>query len=41
VADQMRARGVKVGFVGITASKMPQLFVDHCDFIFVGEPERK
>jgi radical SAM superfamily enzyme YgiQ (UPF0313 family) len=38
-ADQMRARGVKVGFVGITASKMPQLFVDHCDFIFVGEPE--
>ena len=38
-ADQMRARGVKVGFVGITASKLPQLFVDHCDFIFVGEPE--
>jgi anaerobic magnesium-protoporphyrin IX monomethyl ester cyclase len=38
-ADQMRARGVKVGFVGITASKMPELFVDHCDFIFNGEPE--
>src|SRR6266481_6336673 len=33
-ADQMRARGVKVGFVGITASKMPELFRDHCDFIF-------
>src|SRR5260221_2317577 len=38
-ADQMRANGVKVGFIGITASKMPELFVDHCDFIFNGEPE--
>jgi radical SAM superfamily enzyme YgiQ (UPF0313 family) len=38
-ADRMRARGVKVGFIGITASKMPQLFADHCDFIFQGEPE--
>src|SRR3954462_9474713 len=38
-ADDMRARGVKVGFIGITASKMPELFVDHCDFIFKGEPE--
>ena len=38
-ADRMRARGVKVGFVGITASKMPQLFADHCDFILNGEPE--
>src|SRR5512140_263877 len=38
-ADQMRARGVKVGFLGITASKLPELFVDHCDFIFNGEPE--
>ncbi len=38
-ADQMRARGVKVGFVGITASKMPALFKDHCDFILNGEPE--
>jgi anaerobic magnesium-protoporphyrin IX monomethyl ester cyclase len=38
-ADRMRARGVKVGFIGITASKMPQLFADHCDFIFNGEPE--
>jgi radical SAM superfamily enzyme YgiQ (UPF0313 family) len=35
----MRANGVKVGFVGITASKMPELFVDHCDFILNGEPE--
>src|SRR6266704_1053826 len=38
-ADQMRARGVKVGFIGITASKMPELFRDHSDFIFNGEPE--
>ena len=38
-ADAMRARGVKVGFVGITASKMPELFDDHCDFILNGEPE--
>ena len=38
-ADGLRARGIKVGFVGITASKMPQLFADHCDFILNGEPE--
>jgi anaerobic magnesium-protoporphyrin IX monomethyl ester cyclase len=38
-ADRMRARGVKVGFIGITASKMPELFRDHADFIFIGEPE--
>ncbi len=38
-ADRMRARGVKVGFMGITASKMPELFADHADFIFNGEPE--
>src|SRR6266542_5091801 len=38
-ADRMRARGVKVGFLGITASKMPELFESHCDFIFNGEPE--
>src|ERR1700682_4145477 len=38
-ADRMRARGVKVGFIGITASKMPELFRDHADFILTGEPE--
>ena len=38
-ADRMRARGVKVGFIGITASKMPALFQEHCDFILNGEPE--
>src|SRR2546430_2595464 len=38
-ADRMRERGVKVGFIGITASKMPELFRDHADFILNGEPE--
>ena len=38
-ADRMRAKGVKVGFMGITASKMPELFADHGDFILNGEPE--
>jgi radical SAM superfamily enzyme YgiQ (UPF0313 family) len=38
-ADTMRARGVTVGFIGITASKMPELFRDHADFILNGEPE--
>src|SRR6266498_792095 len=38
-ADEMRARGVKVGFIGITASKMPELFAGHSDFILNGEPE--
>jgi anaerobic magnesium-protoporphyrin IX monomethyl ester cyclase len=38
-ADTMRARGMKVGFIGITASKMPELFRDHADFILSGEPE--
>ena len=38
-ADRMRVRGVKVGFCGIAASKMPQLFADHADFILNGEPE--
>src|SRR5262249_13975943 len=38
-ADEMRKRGVKVGFIGITASKMPELFAGHADFILNGEPE--
>src|ERR1700732_796774 len=28
-ADRMRAKGVTVGFIGITASKMPELFESH------------
>jgi anaerobic magnesium-protoporphyrin IX monomethyl ester cyclase len=38
-ADAARAAGMKVGFIGITASKLPELFQDHCDFILNGEPE--
>src|SRR5690349_4150119 len=38
-ADSLRARGVKVGFIGIAASKMPDLFLPHADFILNGEPE--
>jgi anaerobic magnesium-protoporphyrin IX monomethyl ester cyclase len=38
-ADAARARGTRVGFVGITASKLPHLFADHSDFIIYGEPE--
>ena len=38
-AHKMRARGVRVGFVGLAASKMPQLFADHADFVVQGEPE--
>jgi radical SAM superfamily enzyme YgiQ (UPF0313 family) len=34
-----RARGVRVGFVGITASKLPHLFSPAADFIVSGEPE--
>lgn len=38
-ADAARERGLKVGFVGLAASKMPQLFEGHADFIINGEPE--
>jgi radical SAM superfamily enzyme YgiQ (UPF0313 family) len=38
-ADAARARGIRVGFVGLAASKMPQLFEGHADFIVNGEPE--
>ncbi len=38
-ADAMRARGVRVGFVGLTASKLPELFSGSSDFIIEGEPE--
>ncbi len=38
-ANSMRARGTRVGFVGLAASKMPQLFEKSADFIIVGEPE--
>ncbi|MBI4262900.1 MAG: radical SAM protein [Acidobacteria bacterium] len=38
-ADAMRARGVRTGFVGLAASKLPHLFTNHADFIITGEPE--
>ena len=38
-ADAMRARGMHVGFIGLAASKMPELFEPHADFLVDGEPE--
>src|SRR5919108_6611694 len=38
-ADAMRTRGIRTGFVGLTASKMPHLFAGHADFLINGEPE--
>jgi radical SAM superfamily enzyme YgiQ (UPF0313 family) len=39
-AEQMRSRGVRVGFIGLAASKMPELFKPAADFIVNGEPEQ-
>jgi len=38
-ADRARAKGIAVGFIGLAASKLPELFQNHCDFIIAGEPE--
>jgi len=38
-AQAQRARGLRVGFVGLAASKLPELFEDFGDFTIVGEPE--
>lgn len=38
-ADEARRRGIRVGFVGLAASKMPDLFRRHADFLIDGEPE--
>src|SRR6478735_2991800 len=38
-ADAQRRRGMQVGFVGLTASKLPELFEAHGDFVVQGEPE--
>src|SRR5262245_42817465 len=38
-ADAARRRGIRVGFVGLAASKLPFLFQEHADFIVTGEPE--
>src|SRR4051812_40743228 len=38
-ADMARGRGIRVGFVGLTVSKLPELFREHADFLIIGEPE--
>ncbi|HYT69414.1 MAG TPA: hypothetical protein VEL51_23550, partial [Vicinamibacterales bacterium] len=38
-ARAMRARGARVGFIGLTSQKLPHLFEDAADFIVGGEPE--
>ena len=39
-AQAQRERGLRVGFVGLAASKLPELFEEHGDFVVIGEPER-
>ncbi|MEP6914551.1 MAG: radical SAM protein [Acidobacteriota bacterium] len=38
-AHAMRARGARVGFIGLTSQKLPHLFEAAADFIVDGEPE--
>jgi anaerobic magnesium-protoporphyrin IX monomethyl ester cyclase len=38
-ARAMRARGTRVGFIGLTSQKLPHLFEEAADFIVDGEPE--
>ncbi len=38
-ARAMRQRGVRVGFVGLAAEKLPHLFEPDADFLVQGEPE--
>ena len=38
-ARAMRSRGVRVGFIGLAAQNLPQLFEADADFIVKGEPE--
>lgn len=38
-ARAMRARGVRVGFIGLASQKVPELFEADADFIIDGEPE--
>ena len=39
-AQAQRARGMRVGFVGLAASKLPELFDEFGDFTILGEPEQ-
>ena len=38
-AQQARKNGLRVGFLGTTATHMPELFEEAADFIICGEPE--
>jgi radical SAM superfamily enzyme YgiQ (UPF0313 family) len=38
-ARAMRKRGVRVGFIGLAAHMLPQLFEEDADFLIEGEPE--
>jgi radical SAM superfamily enzyme YgiQ (UPF0313 family) len=38
-AKSARANGMRVGFLGTTATHMPELFEDAADFVISGEPE--
>ena len=38
-AEQARRQGVRVGFLGLAATKLPELFEPHADFLILGEPE--
>lgn len=38
-ADKIRKKGIKVGFFGPFSSVMPDLFLEHADFVISGEPE--
>ncbi len=38
-AARLRTRGPSVGFIGLAASNLPQLFDGHADFVIRGEPE--
>ena len=38
-AEQARRNGMRVGFLGTTATHMPELFMDAGDFVICGEPE--
>ena len=39
-ADNIRSQGIKVGFIGPFSGFKPELFLDSCDFIVKGEPEK-
>src|SRR5690349_1037557 len=38
-ARAMRARGARIGFIGLAAHTLPQLFEQDADFLIEGEPE--